>query len=76
MPRTPTSTRAWRCSSARQKQAGARDADALPDRVREMQERNKDLERRLRSGGSGRQPADLARSAHARRRHEVRLLFV
>ena len=31
-------------------QAGARDAEALPERVREMQERNKDLERRLRSG--------------------------
>ena len=44
-------------------EAGARSADALPDRVREMQERNKDLERRLRSGGSGRQPGDLARSA-------------
>ncbi len=44
-------------------QAGARSPDALPDRVREMQERNKDLERRLRSGGSGRQPGDLARSA-------------
>jgi alanyl-tRNA synthetase len=43
--------------------AGARNQEALVDRVREMQERNKDLERRLRSGGSGRQPADLARSA-------------
>src|SRR4051794_893676 len=44
-------------------EAGARDADALPDRVRELQERAKDLERRLRSGGGGRQPTDIARSA-------------
>jgi len=44
-------------------EAGARGADALPDRITELQERNRDLERRLRSGGSGRQPADLARSA-------------
>jgi alanyl-tRNA synthetase len=44
--------------------AGARNQEALVDRVREMQERNKDLERRLRSGGgSNRQPGDLARSA-------------
>ncbi|HEY2749649.1 MAG TPA: alanine--tRNA ligase-related protein, partial [Polyangia bacterium] len=43
--------------------AGARGAEALPDRVRELQERNRDLERRLRSGGSSRQPADLAHSA-------------
>ncbi len=44
-------------------EAGARSPEALPDRVREMHERNKDLERRLRSGGNGRQPTDLARSA-------------
>ena len=43
--------------------AGARGPEAVPDRVRELQERNKDLERRLRSGGSSRQPTDLARSA-------------
>ena len=44
-------------------EAGARGPERSPDRVHEMQERNKDLERRLRSGGSGRQPVDLARSA-------------
>jgi alanyl-tRNA synthetase len=44
-------------------EAGARSTEALPDRVRELQERAKDLERRLRSGGSGRQPGELARSA-------------
>jgi alanyl-tRNA synthetase len=44
-------------------EAGARDAVALPDRVREMQERNKDLERRLRSGGTGVNAGQLARSA-------------
>jgi alanyl-tRNA synthetase len=44
-------------------EAGARSPDALPERVKELQERAKDLERRLRYGGSGRQPADLARSA-------------
>ena len=44
-------------------EAGARSPDALPERVKELQERAKDLERRLRSAGSGRQPADLARSA-------------
>ena len=43
--------------------AGARNQESLADRVRELQERNKDLERRLRSGGTGRQPTDLARSA-------------
>src|SRR3954454_8027103 len=44
-------------------EAGARNAEALPERVHELQERAKDLERRLRSGGPGRQPGDLARSA-------------
>src|SRR3954454_22942710 len=43
--------------------AGARNADALPERVHDLQERTKELERRLRSGGQGRQPTDLARSA-------------
>src|SRR3954454_1901605 len=44
-------------------EAGARNADALPERVHDLQERTKELERRLRSGGQGRQPTDLARSA-------------
>ncbi|HEY4956374.1 MAG TPA: DHHA1 domain-containing protein [Caldimonas sp.] len=44
-------------------EAGARDAQALPDRVRELQDRVRELERRLRAGGTGRQPGDLARSA-------------
>ena len=44
-------------------EVGARSVDALPERVHELQERNRDLERRLRSGGGGRQPGDLARSA-------------
>ena len=45
--------------------AGARDADALPDRVRELQERNRELERRVREGRSSLQPTELARSAEA-----------
>jgi alanyl-tRNA synthetase len=44
-------------------EAGARDADALVDRVRELQERNRELERRLRAGRSTLQPAELARTA-------------
>jgi alanyl-tRNA synthetase len=44
--------------------AGARDAQSLPDRIGELTDRNRDLERRLRSG-AGRQPTDLARSATA-----------
>jgi alanyl-tRNA synthetase len=46
-------------------EAGARDADSLPDRVREMQERNKELERKLKAGGGAGQarPNDLARGA-------------
>ena len=60
----------------RQRRPARATQDALPDRVREMQERNKDLERRLRcrwqrptAGRSGAQRA-------ASRRHEVRFLFV
>ena len=63
MPRMHTSTPASALLERATDEAGARSPDALPDRVREMQERNKDLERRLRSGGSGRQPGELARSA-------------
>jgi alanyl-tRNA synthetase len=45
-------------------EAGARDADSLPDRVKELQERARDLERRLKAGGSGNaRPTDLARGA-------------
>jgi alanyl-tRNA synthetase len=45
-------------------EAGARNTDALPERVHELQERTKELERRLRSGAAtGRHPTDLARSA-------------
>jgi alanyl-tRNA synthetase len=46
-------------------EVGARDAEALPDRVRELQARARDLERRLRSGGTGQNPGALARSAQA-----------
>jgi len=46
-------------------EAGARAAEALPERVRELQERNRELERRLRSGDSSRRPAELARSARS-----------
>ncbi len=46
--------------------AGARDADSLPERINELQQRNKELDRRLRAGGGGTlQPAQLARSAQA-----------
>ena len=38
---------AWRCSTTATAEAGARDADSLPDRIRELQERNRELERRL-----------------------------
>src|SRR3954452_12393083 len=45
-------------------EAGARNTEALPDRVHELQERTKELERRLRSGvATARHPTDLARSA-------------
>jgi alanyl-tRNA synthetase len=47
-------------------EAGARDADSLADRIRELQDRNRELERRLRAGGSGsQQPGTLARSAQS-----------
>jgi len=48
-------------------QVGVRDLEALPERVAELQERTKELERRLREGGAtGRaRPADLARGADA-----------
>jgi alanyl-tRNA synthetase len=47
-------------------EAGARDAESLTDRIRELQERNKDLERRLRAGAGGApQPGVLARSAQS-----------
>jgi alanyl-tRNA synthetase len=45
--------------------AGARDAEALPERVRELQELNRELERRVRAGRSSLQPTELARSAEA-----------
>jgi alanyl-tRNA synthetase len=46
--------------------AGARDADSLPERINELQQRNKELDRRLRAGGGATlQPAQLARSAQA-----------
>ncbi|MEX2547518.1 MAG: alanine--tRNA ligase, partial [Chloroflexota bacterium] len=44
-------------------EAGARDAESLTDRIRELQERNRELDRRLRAGSSSLQPAELARSA-------------
>jgi alanyl-tRNA synthetase len=47
-------------------EAGARDADSLTDRIRELQERNRELERRLRAGAGGtQQPGVLARSAQS-----------
>jgi len=47
-------------------EAGARDAQALPERLRELQERNRELERRLRAGGGGTaQPRELASGAHS-----------
>ncbi|CAN5864866.1 alanine--tRNA ligase [soil metagenome] len=48
-------------------QIGARNLEALPERVAELQQRAKDLERRLREGGSGKRdnPAQLARRAEA-----------
>jgi len=47
-------------------EAGARDPDALAERIRELQERNRELERRLRAGGGGTaRPTDLARGADA-----------
>jgi len=47
-------------------ESGARAPEALPDRLHELQERNRDLERRLRAGGSGTaRPVDLVRSAQS-----------
>jgi alanyl-tRNA synthetase len=46
-------------------EAGARDADSLVERIRELQERNRELERRVRAGRSSLQPAELARTAQA-----------
>ncbi|HUG47261.1 MAG TPA: alanine--tRNA ligase [Candidatus Limnocylindria bacterium] len=48
-------------------QVGARSLEAVPERVAELQERTRELERRLRQGGaSGRaRPAELARGAEA-----------
>jgi alanyl-tRNA synthetase len=47
-------------------EAGARDADSLTDRIHELQERNRELERRLRAGGGGTtQPGQLARTAQS-----------
>jgi alanyl-tRNA synthetase len=47
-------------------EAGARDADSLTERIRELKERNRELDRRLRAGGGGSvQPAELARSAQS-----------
>jgi alanyl-tRNA synthetase len=47
-------------------EAGARDADSLTDRIRDLAERNRELEKRLRAGGGGTaQPGQLARSAES-----------
>ena len=46
-------------------EAGARDTESLPDRVRELQTRTRELERRLRQGGSGQNPGAVARSAYS-----------
>ncbi len=46
-------------------EAGARTAEALPERVHDLQERNRELDRRLRAGATSLQPADLARSAQS-----------
>jgi alanyl-tRNA synthetase len=47
-------------------EAGARDAESLLDRIRELNDKNKDLEKRLRAGGSGTMPAaQLARTAQS-----------
>jgi len=46
-------------------EAGARDPEALVERIRELQERNRELERRLRAGRSTLQPAELARTAES-----------
>jgi len=47
-------------------EAGARDVDSLTDRIHELQERNRELERRLRAGAGGTtQPGQLARTAQS-----------
>jgi alanyl-tRNA synthetase len=46
-------------------EAGARSAEALPERLHELQERARELERRLRAGSGTGQPRELARSAQA-----------
>ena len=77
-PRTRLSTRAWR-SLERAARSGRRaDADALPDRMRELQERDQGPRAppAARPAAAGCTPAELARSAQACRRHAVRLLLV
>jgi alanyl-tRNA synthetase len=47
-------------------EAGARSPEALPDRLRELRERTRELERRLRDGGGGAtRPTDVARRAQS-----------
>jgi alanyl-tRNA synthetase len=46
-------------------QTGARDVEALPERIRELQERNRELERRLRAGHTAGNPNQLARGAQS-----------
>jgi len=47
-------------------EAGARDSDSLTDRIRELNERARELERRLRAGGGGTaRPTELAAKAEA-----------
>ena len=46
-------------------EAGARSPEALPERLRELGERTRELERRLRAGSATSAPRDLARSAQA-----------
>jgi alanyl-tRNA synthetase len=46
-------------------QAGARDVEALADRITELQERNRELERRVRAGRSALQPTELVRAAES-----------
>ncbi len=44
---------------------GARDVDALPERIHELQERNRELERRLRAGRTAGNPGLLAQGAQS-----------
>ncbi len=56
--------------------AGARDADSLTERITELQQKNKDLERRLRAGGGGTaQPSQPGAERAVRRRDTVRCLL-